>query len=193
MTLTASTMLALGIEAPDFHLPDTHSKIWSLQDFQGAKGLLIMFICNHCPFVRHIQSTLLPICAEYQQKGIAMAAINSNEFFSNPEDDPAHMADQATQAGFTFPYLLDETQSVAKAYHAACTPDFFLFDGQLKLVYRGQFDDSRPGKNIPVTGRDLRTAMDSVIAYRPIATVQKPSIGCNIKWKAGNEPDYYAT
>jgi len=191
MTLTASTMLALGVEAPDFHLPDIHGRNWSLSDVEGSKGLLIMFICNHCPFVRHIQNVLAQVCVEYQQKYISVIAINSNDFTAYPDDSPENMAREANRLCYTFPYLIDESQAVAKSYHAACTPDFFLFDAQLKLVYRGQFDDSRPGKNIPITGRDLRTAMDAVLAYRPIPTMQKPSMGCNIKWKPGNEPDYF--
>jgi peroxiredoxin len=190
MTVTASKMLVLGTSAPDFGLPDVQGNIVSLSDFKQAPALLVIFMCNHCPFVKHILNVLVELIKEYQAKGVSVVGINSNDIVIFPEDSPKNMAKIAKKAGFTFPYLLDESQEIAKAYHAACTPDFFLFDKQRKLVYRGQMDDSRPDSEIPVTGLDLIKAMDAVLAGRDVSSAQKPSIGCNIKWKHGNEPEY---
>jgi peroxiredoxin len=190
MAATLSQMLTLGTSAPDFSLPDTEGKIVSLADFKGAPALLVIFMCNHCPFVKHILNELVELIKKYQSKGTAVVGINSNDAASYPEDSPEKMANVATEAGFTFPYLYDETQEAAKAYNAACTPDFFLFDNEMKLVYRGQMDDSRPGNNIPVTGADLTAAVEAVIAGSEVNPDQKPSMGCNIKWKPGNQPHY---
>jgi thiol-disulfide isomerase/thioredoxin len=196
MALTESTMVELGTPAPDFALPDTRAvpgagkNIVRRTDFTG-KPLLVMFICNHCPFVKHIRAELARFGKEYQAKGAAIAAISSNDARSFPDDSPAKMAEEIKTAGYTFPYLYDETQAVAKAYRAACTPDFFLFDKARKLVYRGQFDDSRPENGKPVTGKDLRAALDAVLAGKPVSPDQLPSLGCNIKWKPGSEPDYF--
>ena len=188
MAATPSTMVPLGTKAPAFRLPDTSGKPVSLDDFNTAPALLVMFICNHCPFVQHIRSGLAQFARHYQTRGLAIVGINSNDVASYPDDSPAHMAEEVQRAGYTFPYLYDETQAVAKAYDAACTPDFFLFDRERRLVYRGQFDDSRPGNGLPVTGADLRAAVDAVLQNRPVTPEQKPSIGCNIKWKPGNAP-----
>jgi len=190
MARTASTMLPLATVAPDFSLPDTEGNLVSAQDYREAPALLVIFMCNHCPFVKHILDGLVDLIPEYQAKGVAVVAINSNDVGSFPEDRPEMMAEVAREKGFTFPYLYDEMQEVAKAYHAACTPDFFLFDAERKLVYRGQMDDSRPGNNIPITGADLRAALNAVLAGKEIPAEQRPSIGCNIKWKQGNEPHY---
>jgi peroxiredoxin len=190
MVMTASTMLPLGTPAPDFSLPDTKSNIISIDDFKDTPALLVIFMCNHCPFVKHILKGMVELIKKYQEKGVAVVGINSNDVASFPEDRPEMMAKIAKAAGYTFPYLYDETQEVAKAYRAACTPDFFLFDKKRKLVYRGQMDDSRPGNNIPVTGIDLRAALDAVLAGGKVSDKQKPSIGCNIKWKHGNVPKY---
>ena len=190
MASTPSTMLPIGTSAPDFDLPDTVSgKRFSLTDTTG-KPLLVMFICNHCPFVKHVREELAAIGADYQPRGLAIVAISSNDVENYPDDSPDKMAAEAAEAGYTFPYLYDESQSVAKAYRAACTPDFFLFDADHKLAYRGQLDPSRPRNNTPVTGSDLRAAIDAVLAGRPAPEPQLPSIGCNIKWKPGNAPDY---
>ena len=184
MVQTASNMMPLGTQAPDFTLPDTVSgKNLSLQDIKGASGTLIMFICNHCPFVKHIQKELVKLGQDYIPKGISMIAISSNDVANFPEDSPEKMKFVADSLGYSFPYLYDETQLVAKAYDASCTPDFFIFDKNLKCVYRGQLDDSRPGNDIPVTGVDLRNALDSIITGKGVSQRQKPSIGCNIKWK----------
>ncbi|MBP1686674.1 MAG: Alkyl hydroperoxide reductase and/or thiol-specific antioxidant family (AhpC/TSA) protein [Deltaproteobacteria bacterium] len=191
MAETPSTMAPLGTVAPDFQLPDTTGKLVSAHDMRDAPALLVTFICNHCPFVKHIRAGLAQFAREYQARGLAIVAINSNDAKSYPDDSPTKMAEEVRRAGYTFPYLYDETQVVAKAYGAACTPDFFLFDRERRLVYRGQFDDSRPGSNRPVTGADLRAACDAVLAGRPVAPDQKASIGCNIKWKAGSEPSYF--
>lgn len=192
MAQTPSTMsLPLGADAPDFTLPDPSGKLFSLADFKGAPACLVMFLCNHCPFVVHIREELARLAKEYQKRGVAIVGINANDVARYPDDSPEKMAELSREVGFSFPYLYDETQATAKAYRAACTPDFFLFDRKLKLVYRGQFDDSRPGNGIPVTGLDLRAALDSVVAAKPVAGRQKPSIGCNIKWKVGKEPDYF--
>jgi peroxiredoxin len=190
MAVTASKMLTLGTSAPNFSLPDTEGNIVSPADFEGAPGLLVIFMCNHCPFVKHILRGLVKLVKEYQSNGVAVVGINSNDVTNFPEDSPEMMAKLVKEVGFTFPYLYDETQEVAKAYQAACTPDFFLFDKERKLVYRGQMDDSRPGNKIPVTGADLRVAMDALLAGREVNPEQKPSMGCNIKWKKGNQPDY---
>jgi len=184
-------MLPLGSPAPDFQLVNVDGRTVSLADFDGAKALLVIFLCNHCPYVKHIAAHLAQLAAEYQQKGVAVVGINSNDPAGYPQDSPEQMVHEAEQRGYTFPYLFDEDQQVAKAYRAACTPDFYVFDADRKLVYRGQMDDSRPDSGIPVTGKDLRAALDAVLAGRPVAVVQRPSIGCNIKWKPGNEPEYF--
>ena len=191
MTVTPSTMLALGTQAPDFTLPDTEGKMVSRDDFADAPALLVIFMCNHCPYVKHIREGLAKMVRDYQAKGVAVVGINSNDVINFPQDCPEKMAQEVRSAGYTFPYLYDEGQQVATAYRAACTPDFFLFDRQRKLVYRGQMDGSRPSNGIPVTGADLRAAMDAVLQARPVPEKQKPSMGCNIKWKPGNEPDYF--
>ena len=192
MVQTASTMLPLGTRAPDFRLTNAvDGKPAALSDFQGKSGLLVMFICNHCPFVKHLRSALAEFGQEYQAKGLGIVAISSNDVAAHPADGPAQMKAEAADAGYTFPYLYDETQATAHAYKAACTPDFFLFDRNLALVYRGQFDASRPGNNKPITGADLRAAADAVLAGKPVPAEQRPSIGCNIKWKAGKAPDYF--
>lgn len=183
-------MPALRTLAPDFRLPDTNGKLVGLTDFADASALLVMFICNHCPYVKHIRAGIAKLARDYQKRDLAVVAINANDAASYPEDSPAKMREEARANGYTFPYLYDESQAVAKAYGAACTPDFFLFDRSRRLVYRGQFDDSRPGNGVPVTGNDLRAALDAVLAGLPVSTKQKPSVGCNIKWKPGNEPDY---
>ena len=190
MARTPSTMPELGLPAPDFSLPDPSGRIYSLQDFKDAKALLVVFMCNHCPFVIHLREALAAFATEYQAKGLAMVGINANDATSHPDDSPALMAEEIRRAGYTFPYLFDETQQTAMAYQAACTPDFFLYDGDRKLVYRGQFDGSRPGNDVPVSGADLRAAVDALLAGQAIAEQQTPSLGCNIKWRPGNEPDY---
>ena len=188
MVQTHSTMPELGQAAPDFRLPDvTTGKTVARDDVKSDKGLLVMFICRHCPYVKHVQDELARIGRDYAGK-IGIVAISSNDAGGYPEDAPPALAEQARVVGFTFPYLYDETQQVALAYGAACTPDFFLYDAAMKLVYRGQLDEARRGNDKPVTGRDMRAALDAVIAGRPVPADQKPSIGCNIKWKAGNEP-----
>jgi peroxiredoxin len=192
MAETPSTMAPLGMPAPDFRLPDANGKLVSLSDFAKAPAVLVVFMCNHCPFVKHIRGGLAQFGRDYQARGLAMVGINSNDVASYPEDSPARMAEEVKAAGYTFPYLYDETQAVAKAYRAACTPDFFLYDSDRKLVYRGQFDDSRPSNGRPVTGADLRAAVDAVLAGRPVSPEQRASIGCNIKWKPGAAPDYFA-
>lgn len=191
MARTLSTMLELGTIAPAFSLPNTDGNSVSLDDFKDSKGLLVIFMCNHCPYVVHIREALATLAREYQEKGISVVAINSNDAENYPADSAEKMVEEVANAGYTFPYLYDEDQSVAKAYKAACTPDFFLFDGAHKLIYRGQFDDARPRNDEPVTGADMRTALDALLAGESIAEEQKPSMGCNIKWKPGNEPDYY--
>ena len=192
MPKTESTMLALGTKAPHFELPDPRGGTVRLDQFAQAPGLVVMFICNHCPFVKHLQEGLAKFGVDYAAKRLAVVAINSNDVGASPADGPEAMAEDARRLGYTFPYLFDATQAVAKAYRAACTPDFFLFDREHRLVYRGQFDPSRPGNSIPVTGEDLRAACDAVLASRPVGSDQKPSIGCNIKWRAGNAPEYFA-
>jgi peroxiredoxin len=191
MVKTASTMLPLGTQAPDFSLPDTKGKTYSLADFSPAPALLVAFICNHCPYVKHVATGLSLLAKEYQKRDVAVVAINANDVANYPDDSPAKMAEEAKIRGYTFPYLYDETQAVAKSYGAACTPDFYVFDKDRKLAYRGQMDSSRPSSGMPVTGEDLRAALDAVLAGKPPAAVQKPSIGCNIKWKPGNEPPYF--
>jgi len=181
-------MLPLGTVAPDFRLPDTGGKMVAPGDFKSAPALAVFFICNHCPYVKHIQAGLAQFARDYRARGAAIVAISSNDAQNYPADGPAQMAQEARAAGYTFPYLYDESQAVAKAYQAACTPDIFLFDAARKLVYRGQFDDARPGNGLPVTGRDLRAAMDAVLAGKPALARQVPSVGCNIKWKAGQAP-----
>ncbi len=190
MVLTASIMLPLGTSAPYFNLPDIQGKLVSVDDFKDAKALLVVFMCNHCPFVKHILKDFIKLVKDYQPKGVAVVGISSNDVESFPDDSLPMMAKVAKQMGFTFPYLYDENQEVAKQYHAACTPDFFLFDKERKLVYRGQMDDSRPGNNIPITGADLRAALNAVLTGTQVSKQQKPSMGCSIKWKIGNEPDY---
>jgi len=183
MAETPSTMVPLGTKAPAFRLPDTDGKMVALDDFHELPALLVMFICNHCPFVKHIRGGLAQFGRDYQNRGLAIVAISSNDVRAYPEDSPEKMAKEKRAAGYVFPYLYDETQEVAKAYHAACTPDFFLYDRERRLVYRGQFDASRPSNQKPVTGADLRAAVEAVLAGKPVSTDQKPSIGCNIKWK----------
>jgi len=191
MVKTASTMLPLGSQAPDFSLPNIDGTTVSLEDFSGKPGLLVIFMCNHCPFVVHLRSELAKFAGEYQQKGLAIVGVNANDVTTHPDDGPEKMVEEHVSAGYTFPYLYDETQETAKAYHAACTPDFFLFDANQSLVYRGQFDDSRPESGLPINGADLRAACDAVLAGESVPADQKPSIGCNIKWKAGSEPAYF--
>jgi thiol-disulfide isomerase/thioredoxin len=183
MAATESTMLDLGTLAPAFQLPTFDGELISRDDFKNAPALVIAFICSHCPFVKHIRSELAGFAREYQDKGVAVVAINSNDLDAYPQDGPDGMREEARGVGYTFPYLLDESQAIAKAYRAACTPDFFLFDSTQRLVYRGQFDASRPGNDVPVTGADLRSAADAVLDRAPVPQDQKPSIGCNIKWK----------
>ena len=191
MVKTASTMAPIGMEAPDFALPDTEGRRVARDDFAKARGLLVVFLSNHCPFVEHVRAELANFVREYQEKGLAVVGINSNDIETHPDDSPAMMVLEVEQVGYTFPYLFDEDQSVAKAYAAACTPDFFLFDGERRLAYRGQFDDSRPSNGLPVDGHDLREAADALLEGRPVAGEQVPSVGCNIKWKPGNAPGYF--
>lgn len=190
MAVTPSTMVPLGTPAPDFRLSDTDGKTVTLADFADAPALLVIFMCNHCPFVKYIQPALAKLAKEFQDKGVAVVGINSNDAGAYPDDSPEHMAAEKKSAGYTFPYLYDETQEVAKAYHAACTPDFFLYDQDRRLVYRGQMDSSRPGNDKPNDGADLRAAMDAVLSGGSVAAEQRPSAGCNIKWKPGNAPGY---
>jgi len=191
MAATPSTMLSLGTKAPAFSLPSTDGEPISLESYAKGPALLVMFICSHCPYVRHIRKEVARYAKEYQARGLGVVAINSNDIEKYPDDDPAHMAEEAKEVGYTFPYLFDETQEVAKAYQAACTPDFFLFDRDRRLAYRGQFDGSRPSNGEPVTGADLRAATDAVLGGRPVPEAQVPSIGCSVKWKPGNAPAYF--
>ena len=192
MALTASTMLSLGTKAPDFQLPDVVSgKTISLSTFTGKKALLVMFICRHCPFVKHVESELAQLGKDYFQSDLGIVAISANDVKNYPDDAPDLLKTMARELDFKFPLCYDETQETAKIYTAACTPDFFLFDGDRKLFYRGQLDDSRPSNGKPVTGKDLRNAIDTVLAGKSLTEEQKPSIGCNIKWKPGSEPDYF--
>jgi peroxiredoxin len=189
---TASTMrLPLGAKAPAIALPDLSGRTWSLAGFEGSPVLLVAFICPHCPYVKHVRGGFASLAAEYGKRGVAVVAINSNDSRAYPEDAPEGMAKEAREAGYVFPYLVDESQEVAKAYGAACTPDFFVFDRERRLVYRGQMDGARPGNGVPVSGTDLRAALDAALEGRPAAAQQRPSLGCNIKWKPGNEPDYF--
>jgi peroxiredoxin len=193
MAKTASTMLLpLGATAPSFELADPSGRRVSLESLDGSPALLVAFICSHCPFVKHVRAGFASLAAEYQKRGVAVVAIASNDAKAYPEDGPEGMATEAKEVGYTFPYLFDETQEVAKAYGAACTPDFFLFDRERRLFYRGQMDGSRPGNGVPVTGEDLRRALDAVLDGQPAPEAQRPSLGCNIKWKPGNEPVYFS-
>ncbi len=191
MVLTPSTMLPLGSAAPRFELPDTVSgRTVRLEDLARKKALLVIFLCNHCPYVKHVAAGLAALGRDYEAKDVAVVAISANDPGTHPDDAPEMLGSESKRLGYRFPVLFDESQAVAKAYRAACTPDFFLFDASRKLVYRGQLDASRPGNGIPVTGADLRAAMDAVLADKPVAKEQKPSLGCNIKWRPGNEPAY---
>jgi len=191
MVNTPSTMAPLGTQAPPFSLPDTEGKVVSLEDYKDAPALLVVFLCNHCPFVKHVLPHFVELAGEYQRRGVAVVGISSNDVSTYPDDAPEKMAELSKAMGFPFPYLYDESQEVARAYGAACTPDFYLFDREGRLVYRGQMDDSRPGNGRPVTAADLRAAIDAVLDGRLASDDQKPSVGCNIKWKPGNEPDYF--
>jgi peroxiredoxin len=193
MVRTLSTMLPLGTSAPEFSLVNVDGQTVSLEDFADSPALVVMFICNHCPFVIHIADQLALFTNEYMANGVAFVGVSSNDVANYPADSPEQMVAEAELRGYQFPYLCDETQEIAKAYRAAYTPDFFVFDRQQKLVYRGQFDSSRPDSGIPVTGEDLRAALDAVLTGGVPATDQKPSLGCNIKWKIGSEPDYFPT
>lgn len=190
MARTPSTMQPLGTTAPEFTLPDVNGKNVGLSDFAEAKALLVMFICNHCPFVKHVRQGLIDLANDYKGKGVAVVAINSNDVQNYPDDSPEKMREEAEKYSYPFPYLYDETQAVARDYMAACTPDFFLYDGDLRLAYRGQLDGSRPGNDVEVTGEDMRAAVDAVLEGRPAPEKQLPSVGCNIKWRPGNEPTY---
>jgi thiol-disulfide isomerase/thioredoxin len=190
MALTASVMRELGSTLPPFRLPDPDGKLISSQDFDTASALLVAFWCNHCPFVKHIKAAFSQFATEYQAKGLAVVAINANDASTHPADAPERMREDSLEFAYTFPYLYDADQSVARAFQASCTPDFFLYDRSRRLVYRGQFDASRPGNDQPVTGADLSAAVDAAIAGRPVARDQHPSIGCNIKWRPGQAPDY---
>ena len=192
MARTPSTMLPLGTPAPDFRLPDFDGRMHALGDFNASPALLVAFVCNHCPFVRHLRGEFAAFAREFAPRGLAVVAINSNDIAAYPHDGPDAMRQEAAELGYVFPYLLDESQAVARAYRAACTPDFFLFDAARRLVYRGQFDDSRPGNGRPVTGADLRAAVEATLAGRTPSAEQFPSLGCNIKWRKGAEPDYAA-
>jgi peroxiredoxin len=193
MALTPSTMLALGTKMPEFSLPSTDGGTVSSSDVAGAPGVLVMFICNHCPFVKHIRAGLAQFGKDYQNSGLKIVAINSNDADTHPDDSPGKMKIEAAEQGYVFPYLFDGDQSVAKRFKAACTPDLFLFDGSGALAYRGQFDGARPGNDVPVTGSDMRAAVDAVLAGNAVPSDQIPSVGCNIKWRAGNEPEYSKT
>ena len=191
MAATVSTMLGLGTGLPPFRLPDVEGATISSGDFAGSPGLLVAFLCPHCPFVRHVRAEFSRLARDVQQRGLTVVAINSNDTAAFPEDGPDGMAQEAREVGYTFPYLFDETQAVAKAFRAACTPDFFLFDAGRRLVYRGQFDDSRPKSQTPVTGKDLKAAVDALLAGTDVPADQRPSMGCNIKWKSGAAPEYF--
>jgi len=192
MSKTSSTMLALGTPAPDFALPEPATgRTRGLADYAHARALVVVFLSNHCPFVKHIADHLAALASEYATKGLVVVGIMSNDIDAYPDDAPARMREEVERRGYTFPYLFDESQAVAKAYEAACTPDFFLFDSDLKLAYRGQYDASRPSLDVPVTGADLRKAIDAVLAGERVREPQVPSVGCNIKWKAGNAPSWF--
>ncbi len=188
MALTPSSMLPLGTPAPEFSLPATDGKTVSLRDFGDAKALIVVFMCNHCPYVKHIRGQLAQLGRDVADMGVAMVGINANDPVAYPDDNLEAMKREVAAHGYTFPYVLDESQAVAKAYRAACTPDFYLFDGDQKLVYRGQLDPSRPGNGVPVDGRDLRAALQATLTGEPVNQDQQPSLGCNIKWKPGNAP-----
>jgi len=190
MTAVESQMLPLGTQAPAFSLPDPDGKLHSFAD--GADAYLVMFICNHCPFVKHVRGELARLGRDYTARNVAIYAINSNDIETHPGDSPENMRRESKTYGYTFPYLFDSDQSVAKAYRAACTPDFFVFDASRSLVYRGQLDGSRPSNDVSVDGSDLRAALDAVLSGDAVSNRQKPSIGCNIKWKPGNEPEYFS-
>lgn len=192
MVRTPSTMLPLGTTAPDFSLPNVDGRVLSLEDVAGPRGTVVMFICNHCPFVKHVADQLAQLGRDYAPFGIGFAAISSNDVATHPADSPEQMIHEAEARGYPFPYLYDDTQEVAHAYRAACTPDFFAFDAGRQLAYRGQLDASRPGNGVPVTGTDLRAALDALVAGRTPAAEQRPSLGCNIKWKPGQEPEYFS-
>lgn len=191
MVETASTMLPLGTPAPHFSLPNIDGKTVSLRDFASAKGLVVIFMCNHCPFVKHLRQGLAQFAKDYQARGIAVVGISSNDIAAHPDDSPQKMIEEHRSAGYTFPYLYDATQAIAVAYKAACTPDFYVFDQSHVLIYRGQFDFSRPNNGKPVTGSDLRKAVDNMLAGQVPLVEQRPSIGCNIKWIPGHEPNYF--
>lgn len=191
MVRTASTMLPLGTEAPDFSLPDYNGQTVARDDFRGKKGLLVIFMCNHCPYVKHVAPELTRLSNDYMAKDIGVVGISSNDVDNYPDDSPEKMKEEAESQGYEFPYLYDADQSAAQDYKAACTPDFYLFDADLKLVYRGQLDDSRPKEGSTPNGSDLRAALDALLGGASIPEPQKPSIGCNIKWKAGSEPEYF--
>jgi peroxiredoxin len=184
-------MLPLGTKAPPFVLPEVDGRVVKLGDFAGKPGLLVMFLCNHCPYVKHVQAELVRLAADFLPRGLGIVAINSNDPVGYPDDSPDKMRDEKERAGYPFPYLFDESQEVAKAYQAACTPDFFLFDRSQSLVYRGQLDDSRPRNELPVDGKDLREAIENLLQGKQITPHQKPSLGCNIKWKPGREPAWF--
>jgi thiol-disulfide isomerase/thioredoxin len=191
MVRTASTMLELGVSVPPFRLPDFEGTLISSHDATTSKGLLVAFLCPHCPYVKHVRVEFGRAAKEFRRRGLGVVAVNSNDTTAVPEDGVDGMRQEAREAGYTFPYLVDESQEIAKAFRAACTPDFFLFDDTGKLVYRGQFDGSRPGSQLPVTGSDLRAAVDALLGGEPVSSDQRPSLGCNIKWKKGSEPDYF--
>ena len=191
MVKTESTMLPLGSTAPPFSLTNVDGQVVTIEDFSDSRALLVMFICNHCPYVIHVAEQLAVLGNEYMQKGVGVVAISANDVSTHPADSPEQMVREAEDRGYPFPYLYDEDQSVAKAYRAACTPDFFVFDQKKQLTYRGQLDDSRPESGIPVTGTDLRAALDATLAGEPVPDPQKPSLGCNIKWIEGHEPEYF--
>lgn len=197
MSATESTMLELGVSAPDFTLPNTNPALKresiSLSDYHDAKALLVMFVCNHCPYVVHLREALVALANDYKAKGLEVVAISANNAVTHPQDGPEEMRKEALAQNFPYAYLYDETQAVAKAYKAACTPDFYLFDGRQQLAYRGRFDGSRPKNNLPVTGEDMRLAIDQIMAGQKPAAEQIPSMGCNIKWVQGNEPSYFVT
>lgn len=194
MVETRSTMqLELGAAAPPFDLPDPDGRRWSLDALGEAPAVVVAFVCNHCPFVKHVRAGFGALAADYAKRGVRVVAINSNDFEAYPDDAPPRMKEEAAAAGWDFPYLVDESQAVARAWGAACTPDFFVLDAGRRVVYRGQMDDSRPGNGHPVTGQDLRRALDAVLAGEPVSGDQRPSMGCNIKWKPGREPDWFRT
>ncbi|MFI5279455.1 MAG: thioredoxin family protein [Gemmatimonadales bacterium] len=191
MVSVPSQMLPLGTAAPDFALPDTEGRVVSLEDLAGGKALLVMFICNHCPYVKHVRAELAKVGRDYQPRGVKIVAISSNDPAAYPDDSPDKMKEEKASAGYAFPYLFDASQQVAKDYRAACTPDLYLFDAKQELVYRGQLDESRPKNALPVTGGDLRAALDAVLSGKTVSAEQRPSLGCNIKWKPGNAPAYF--